>query len=218
VDTTSSPTFAHAHERAFIIDQPFNLFVNRYHVCLPGDANFAPGERVAFCRQKPFALKEDLRVFTDDSMTQEIFRIKARRVIDIGGRYDVVDADGAPLGALERRARESLLRTTWAILDVEGQPLAVVRERSAGVAAVRRAQNVLEFVPIIGGLVGLVMDLLPIPYHFDLTSVDGRAIGNHTRKLGWRDRYRIELTDPDQPIDTRMLMALGIGLDALQSR
>ena len=203
---------------AFIIDQPFTWFVNRYRVHEPADEGHVPGALLAFCEQKRFALKEDLRIHRDEAMTGELMRIKARKVIDIGGRYDVTDAAGAPIGILERRARQSLLRTTWALLDTSGAELAVMRERSIPVALFRRVRNVLEFIPLIGLMIALVLDLIPISYHFDLLR-DGEVIGGHTRKLGIRDRYRLVITgDPEHLIDRRLLVAMGIGLDALQSR
>ncbi len=103
--TTPSPAAdPHFDEDAFIVDQPFTLFVNRYFVHKAADSEFAPGTMLAFCRQKPFALKEDLLIFSDETMSEEILRIKARRVVDIGGRYVVTTPDGAVIGALQRRA------------------------------------------------------------------------------------------------------------------
>lgn len=202
---------------AFIVDQPWTWFTNKYFVFVPADDAHTPGELLAFCRQKPFAFKEDLRVFKDEQMTDELFRIKARRVVDIGGRYLVTAPDGEAIGALQRKAKASLLRTTWALLDAGDQELVVVRESSVAVAVYRRLQNLLQAIPLIGGIVSLVLDLIPIPYHFDITSGE-TLIGRHTRKIGIRDRYRLQIEDPDRRIDRRLLVALGIGLDALQSR
>jgi hypothetical protein len=129
----------------FLIEQPLTAWVNRYRVTRDD------GSLVAFCEQKRFALREDLRVFADETRAVEILRIKARRVVDIGGRYDVTDPDGAPIGALGRQARTSLLRTTWVILDGGDAVLATARERSLAVAIVRRVQNGLLFVPLVGG-------------------------------------------------------------------
>ena len=211
------PSDRFAHD-AYIVDQPFTLFVNRYYVSVPADDLFTPGAPVAFCRQRAFAWKEDLRVFADDTQTEEVLRIKARRVIDIGGRYDVAAPDGAIIGALQRHGRASILRTTWSLLDAAGEPLAVVRESSVPVAAFRRLQNLLQAVPLIGGLVSLALDLIPIPYHFDITDGAGRVIGRHTRKTGIRDRYRLAIGEQGRAIDRRLLVALGVALDALQSR
>lgn len=216
-DTTTSGDSSFDRD-VFVVDQPFTFFTNRYFVNASADDGFAQGKLLVYCRQKPFAFKEDLRLFADDAMAEEILRIKARRAIDIGGRYLVSTPDGVMIGALERRAKASLLRTTWAILGADDEELAIVQEHSVAVAIFRRVQNLLQLVPLIGGLVSLVLDLIPIPYHFDLLRGETR-IGRHTRKYGIRDRYRLQIDgDPERRIDRRLLVAMAIGLDALQSR
>lgn len=202
----------------FVIDQPFTMFVNRYRVHAPAGDGASPGELLAYCEQKRFALKEDLRFFEDETRTREVLRIKARRAIDIGGRYDVTDPAGNVIGALERLAKRSLIRTTWAILGPDGAELAVAQERSVAVAVIRRVQNVLQLIPIIGGIVALVTDLIPIPYQFDV-HMGSTLTGTQTRRYGLRDRYLLDLSgDPDRRIDRRLAVALGVALDALQSR
>jgi len=202
----------------FVIDQPFTMFVNRYRVHAPAGDGASPGELLAFCEQKRFALREDLRFFEDETRTREVLRIKARRAIDIGGRYDITDPDGNVIGALERLAKRSLIRTTWAILGPDGVELAVAQERSVAVAVIRRVQNVLQLIPIIGGIVALVTDLIPIPYQFDV-HMGSTLAGTQTRRYGLRDRYLLDLSgDPDRRIDRRLAVALGVALDALQSR
>ncbi len=198
----------------FLIEQKLTAMVNRYSVREPPAPDGHPGALLAFCQQKRLAMKEDLRFFADEAMTTELMRIKARKVIDIGGRYDVTDAEGALIGTLERRAKRSLLRTTWAILGPDGQELAWLQERSMAIAVVRRIQNLLQVLPFGG----LLLDLIPIPYHFDFHSGD-EIIGHQTRAMGFRDRYRLTLDgDPDRRIDRRLAVAMGVGLDALQSR
>lgn len=193
------------------VRQPLTVFVNRYRVHGPD------GALVAFCRQRPFALREDLRVWRDERMGTELLRIRARKVVDIGGRYDVIAPDGTPVGTLERRAARSLVRTTWALLDPAGRELAWLQERSVAAAAVRRVQNLIQVVPLIG-LVSIVFDLIPIPYGFDVM-VGDRVVGRHTRVLGLRDRYRMAIDgDPERRIDRRLVLAIAVALDALQSR
>jgi hypothetical protein len=154
------------------------------------------------------ALREDLRFFADESETRELFRIKARSVVEIGGRYDVTDTAGARIGVLEKVFGKSLLRSTWRILDAEEQELAVAQERSLPMAIARRA---IDFVPDVGGLI-------PIPYNFDFLAA-GAPIGRMDRKFQLRDRYVLDLAgDTERRVDRRLAIALAIGLDALQNR
>ena len=43
------------------------------------DVSDAEGRPVAFCRQKAFRLKEDLRLFTDPQQSGELLAIRAQR-------------------------------------------------------------------------------------------------------------------------------------------
>ena len=198
---------------AFLIDQKLTLVVNRYAV-RAFDRGAGTGEPLAFCQQKRMALKEDLRFYADEARSREVFRIKARRVVDLGGRYDVVDAAGVRIGVLERRFKRSLLRATWAILDRDEREIAWAQEESVVIAILRRAVNLAELIPLVGPF----LVVIPVPYHFTF-QVGERAIGRLSRVIGLRDRYVLEIHgDPERAIDRRLVVALGVGLDALQSR
>ena len=101
----------------YLIEQLVRPIVNLYRVTPLAAGETPAGPPVAFARQKRMAFREDIRFFADENETQEVFRIKARRVIDVGGRYDVHDAAGDPIGVLEHQFGKSLLRTTWRILS-----------------------------------------------------------------------------------------------------
>jgi hypothetical protein len=200
---------------SFFIDQKFTLGVNRYSVHEAVEGGGGGGALLAFCQQKRLAFKEDLRFFDDESRTRELFRIKARKMMDLGGRYDVTDADGNRIGILERRFKKSLIRATWAILDNGEKEIAWAHEQSMVIAIVRRLVNLLEIVPFVGTWLAM---FIPVPYHFDIF-VGDTTIGSVERVMGLRDRYRLAVPgDPDRTIDRRLVVALGVGLDALQSR
>jgi uncharacterized protein YxjI len=194
------------HDR-FLVDQLVRPIANLYRIT-PLAAGEAPvGGPVAFVRQKKMAIKEDIRFFADESESQELFRLKARSVLDTGGsRYDVADASGEPIGVLHHVLRKSLFRSTWDVSGANGTT-AIAHERSLPLAIARR---LIDFVPYGGWI--------PIPYNFDVL-LDDRVIGSLNRKFQLRDRYVLDLTeDHDRRIDRRLAIALAIALDALQNR
>jgi uncharacterized protein YxjI len=181
--------------------------VNLYRVTPLAAGETPAGGPVAFVRQKRMALKEDIRFYADEDESQELFRIKARQIIEVGGRYDV-SAGEERIGVLEKVFGKSLLRSTWRILDANEQEVATAHERSFPMAILRRA---IDFVPDVGGLI-------PIPYNFDFL-VDGAVVGRMDRKFQLRDRYVLDLAgDTERKIDRRLGIALAIGLDTLQNR
>jgi uncharacterized protein YxjI len=156
-------------------------------------------------------LKEDLRAFTDDSKTTEVFRIKAQQVWDPRAKYDVTDPNGQLIGQLQKVFGKSLLRSTWRIYGAAGNEVAWAQERSLFVALVRRFVGLVPFI-------GEFLELLPIPYHFDYYKGEDR-IGGLERILGVRDRYRLDVSgDTERALDRRVVIALAVGLDALQAR
>ena len=184
----------------FEIEQLIRPMVNLYRISTRGIP-------VAFVRQKRMAIKEDIRFFKDENETEELFRIKARSLMEFGGRYDVTTPAGEKIGVLGKVFGKSLLRSTWAILDAGEHELAVAKERSQFWAIVRR---VIDQVPY--------GDFIPIVFHFTIDRGD-QHLGDFTRALGIRDKYTLDLSgDAERTIDRRLAIALGIALDALQSR
>jgi hypothetical protein len=192
----------------FLVDQLVRPIANLYRITPLAAGETPAGGPIAFVRQKKLAIREDIRFYRDDSEQDELFRIKARSVLDTGGsRYDVL-AGEEKLGTLHHDFRKSLIRTTWRVLDANEQETAIAHERSPAMAIVRR---LIDFVPDVGGLI-------PIPYNFDFL-VDGAKVGEMNRKFQLRDRYVLDLSaDAERRIDRRLAVALAIGLDALQNR
>jgi uncharacterized protein YxjI len=192
------------HEDRFTIDQLIRPMVNLYRI----SAGPTP---VAFVRQKRMAIKEDIRFFADENEVRELWRIKARSLMEFGGRYDVTTPEGEKIGVLGKVFGKSLLRSTWSIMDANEQELAIAKERSVPIAILRR---VIDAVPY--------GDFVPIPFHFTIDTVSEgaeRHVGDLNRRFGIRDTYDLDVSgDVERKIDRRLAVSLGIALDALQSR
>jgi uncharacterized protein YxjI len=191
----------------YLVDQLVRPIANLYQVTPLAAGETPAGPPVVYVRQKKMAIREDIRFFADEQETQELFRIKARSMFDIGGaRYDVY-AGEERIGVLDHMFKQSLLRSTWTVRDGNEAELMIARERSLPMAIARR---VVDFVPY--------GEWLPIPYNFEFL-MDGRVVGGMERKFQLRDRYILDLAgDQDKRVDRRVAIALAIGLDALQNR
>jgi uncharacterized protein YxjI len=198
------------HDR-FVLRQRIRLVINQYEFAL-AEPDWAPGEAFAFVEQARFKFKEDIRFYTDDSKTEELLRIKARQRFDPRATYDVTAAEGTKIGEIQKVFGASLLRSTYRLHDAAGAEIAIAQEKSIVVALFRR---LVGFIPYIGNYA----DWLPIPYHFDFRRGD-QVVGTHSRKIGsFRDVYRIDMSpDSERTIDRRMILAIAVGMDALQAR
>jgi uncharacterized protein YxjI len=190
----------------FLLRQRWAPVINRYEFTLPD------GRPVLFVEQKRFTFKEDIRFYADDSKSQEAMRLKARQRFDPRARYDVTDAAGERIGEIQKVFGKSLLRSTYALFDAAGEEVAQASEKSLVVALFRRLVGIIPYI-------GDFADWLPIPYHFDFRR-DGELLGTHTRQaFRLADTYTIDMTpDTERTVDRRLVLAIAVGMDALQAR
>ena len=171
----------------------FTIFGASFHVY--------QGERlIAFCRQKAFKLKEDIRLYTDESMQKELMWIRAQHIIDFSAGYEVVDSQkNEVVGVLRRRGLKSLFRDQWEVADLEGNSLGQLVEDSMGMAMVRR----------------FLSNLVPQTFHLD-DPAGNRAV--------FRQRfnpivYHLEVSVPrNYAIDRRLVLGAAILLSAIEGR
>jgi hypothetical protein len=189
----------------YVVKQRITPIANVYSVLAGHD-----GEQglVAYVRQKRLKLREEIVFYADESQQRPIFRVKARKIIDLGARYDVLDERGAPIGVFGKAFAASLTRSTWVIFAPgEAVELLRLQERSQGIAVFRR---LWDFLPWIGDLP------FPLKYHFDVLG-GGRVVATYDKITTFRDHYRLTLHEP-LPVDLRVLLGVAVALDALQSR
>jgi hypothetical protein len=107
----------------------------------------AQGNLLFYCERKAFKLKEDIRVFADESRGTELLAIRARAMFDLGATYDVVDSPtGQAVGALRRKAWKSVVRDEWIILGAGDQQIGRIIEDSAVAAALRRLIDLVSLI------------------------------------------------------------------------
>ncbi|CAN5520881.1 hypothetical protein BH20CHL6_BH20CHL6_04220 [soil metagenome] len=85
---------------------------------------------ILYVRQKALALKEDVKVFADEAQQQQLYQIKADRIIDWSAAYTVTRPDGSQVGAIRRQGRKSLWRATYQILDSVGNEVGLMHEET----------------------------------------------------------------------------------------
>lgn len=120
-------------EKYLIRRKIFTLAGAKFHVY---DTN---GQVVLFSKLKAFKLKEDIRLYTGEDMTEQLLNIQARKVIDFSGTYDVTDtATGEKVGALRRRGLKSMLKDEWLILDQNDVEIGKIMEDKMLLAILRR--------------------------------------------------------------------------------
>lgn len=153
----------------------------------------AAGGVVAYSEQKAFKLKEDIRVFADETKSIELLSIQARQILDFSAAYDVTDssAGGEKVGALRRMGGRSILRDEWQILDANDTQIGTLIEDSMAFALIRRFLTALVpqrydvFFPNVEGtkVANMDQDFNPFVYKLAVDfSMD--SAGAFDRRLG----------------------------------
>lgn len=124
---------AYFNQSSYLIRKKvFKIFGESFHIYDPGD------RIVGYCKMKAFKLKEDIKMYTDESMSKCIFSIQARNIIDFSGIYDVFDEAGIMLGSFQRKGLKSLFKDEWLVLDTNDNEIGTITEDSTAMALFRR--------------------------------------------------------------------------------
>ncbi len=178
--------------------------LKRQAIALQGKFRFYDpnGSLVLFSEQKMFKLREDIRVYSDESKSQEVLTVKARQIVDFSAAYDVVDATtNEHVGTLRRKGLKSMLRDEWEILNPAGQIIGSLFEDSMGLALVRR----------------LLVSLIPQNYDISV----GQSVVADLKQRFNPFRYELDLDfsmDTAKQLDRRLGIAAGILLAAVEGR
>ncbi|MEN9710037.1 MAG: hypothetical protein RL441_29 [Actinomycetota bacterium] len=194
----------------FFVQQKITVLTNRYEVCEP----LASGENgpvMAFAEQAKMKIREKITFFRDSTKAETLFSLRAEKVLDIHGKYFVEDASGALVGGFRKDFKKSLLQSSWVLFDSNSSDLFRVEEESTALAILRRFG---DQIPFVGDLIKF------FPYHFSIIDVKtGEIVGRYAKVAVIRDRYSMSVNDEAwASVDSRLMMAMAVALDALQSR
>ncbi|MGC4129441.1 MAG: hypothetical protein QM564_07740 [Bergeyella sp.] len=114
------------------------------------------GNYVAYVRQKMFKLKEDVAVYSDESRTKELFRVKADRWLDFNASYSMVDVVNAKrYGRLARKGMRSFWKSTYDIVDENDVVKFTITEDNAWV---KIWDGFVGEIPILGMFTGYFLN------------------------------------------------------------
>jgi len=187
-----SPAFQ--HKEYLFRRKVFTFLGAAFHVY---DEN---GQVLFYSRQKPFKLREDFRVYSDETLTQELLTIKTPQIMDIWATYNVEDpTTREKVGAIKRKALVSIIRDEWTLFSSEGREIGKLTEKS-----------------LIGALASRWINLIPQTYAILAQEQEVAVIRQHFNPFILR--YTMTITTPQSEIDPRLLIAAGILLTGVERR
>jgi uncharacterized protein YxjI len=197
--STKHPNAARFSHQTYLVRRKFwQFFGGSFYIYDPS------GALVLFSKMKAFKLKEDIRVFTDETLQTEALSIQARSVLDFSGSYDVYDsASGQRVGALRRKGlKSSFYKDEWVILDNTEREVGLIQEESAFLALLRKY--------LLGAL---------IPQSFN-AQIGGRTVATFSQHFNlFATKLTLDFSaDPQHQFDRRLGLAAGILLCAIEGK
>ena len=190
-----------AHTRYMVRTKFFRLFGGAYHIYDEA------GNVALYSNMKRFRLKEDIRLYNDESMSAELIRISTQSIFDFSGAYDVYDSvSDERLGTLKRAGLSStFVRDQWEIYDGEQNQVGQVLEDSAGLGLVRR------------WLLDDLAFLLPQKYHAE---INGQQVATFKQRINpLIMKLDVDFSDDQQQaLDRRLGLATAVLLSAIEGR
>ena len=161
------------------------------------------GNLIGLVQQKAFKLKEDIRVYADETKTREVLVIQARQIMDFSAAYDIWDpVAGVKVGAMRRKGWSSIIRDNWEVMDDRDVVIGQIVEDHQLLALLRRFLSNL------------------IPQNFDLLMNDGRRVVDLKQAFNpfWYSLTVDCREDPQARLDRRMAIAAGILIAVMEGR
>jgi uncharacterized protein YxjI len=161
------------------------------------------GQLALYSQQKMFKLKEDIRVYSDESLAKEILLIKARQIIDFSAAYDVIDLQsGEKVGVWRRKGFRSMLRDEWEQLDARDSSVGLLYEDNMTQALLRRF--------LLGKW---------LPQNYDIITGNQRCADIRQRFNPFRYELDLDFSmDASQKLDRRMGIAAAILIATIEGR
>lgn len=146
----------------------------------------ADGAVLFYVHQKLFKLKEQIKVYRDDSKSELAYGIAADRVLDFSAAYAFTDPAGRAAGSVKRSGMKSLWRAHYVVADPTGQPVLKIEEENP---IVKLLDGLLGEIPLVGMASGYFLH----PRYVVADSATGQPVLRVTKRRSFLEA-RFEVT------------------------
>jgi hypothetical protein len=175
----------------------------------------ATGNNVSFVSQKVMALKEDIKVFTDESRKQELYHINADRIVDFSAVYRFTDStSNQSLGAIRSKGWRSIWKATYEIVDANNNLTHRITEDNPWI---KIGDSLLGEVPIVGMFTGYFLN----PSYTANDEQSGQAVMRLTKQPAFFEGlFRLEKLDPNlsSEVETRLMLGFMLMIQFMRRR
>lgn len=160
------------------------------------------GKVIAYVRQKMFKLKEDISIYSDESQTKEIYKIKADRWLDFSAAYSLQDGNGVEFGKIVRQGWRSIWKTNYELIDQNQCAQYTIREENAWIKIL---DSLFSQIPILGILTGYFFN----PSYLVKNNLDNTIVKLKKQPSFFGRNFEITKEGPiDNDDDDRIMLGL----------
>lgn len=164
------------------------------------------GSVIGYCKQKAFKLREDIKLYTGEDMSDMLLSLNTQQIIDFGATYNITLPDGTTLGSLRRKGlKSSFVRDEWLVFNTSGDEIAKVCETGSFAPIARRY---IDYANIF------------FPQRYEITRArDGKAIAmlrQHFNPVVFR--MGVAIMDDDDDLDDLLILGAACLIAAIEGR
>lgn len=162
-------------------------------------ATDASGHIIAYVRQKLFKLKEEVVIYSDETRTIELFRLKANKWLDFSATYTMYNSYGSELGKVARDGWGSIWKARFLIYDKFGQQKYSIDEDNPWVKLI---DGIMMEIPVVNMLTGYFFN--PSYYVKDMNNQNVISIRKKPSFFG--RHFEIDRLSPLNPEDEEQII------------
>jgi len=164
------------------------------------------GSVIGYCKQKAFKLREDIKLYTGEDMSDMLLSLNTQSIIDFGATYTVTLPDGTAMGSLRRKGlKSSFVRDEWLLFDMDNNEIARVRETGTIAPIARRY---IEYIAIL------------FPQRYEVVRTRDQKNIAHLRQHfnPFVFRLGVSILDEDDEIDDLLILGASCLIAAIEGR
>lgn len=170
----------------------------------------ASGKLIAVVKEKKFSIRDEVRVFSDESRRTQTHSMKAQGLmagaLDWKAKRVIVRADGTELGALQAQGMRTMWGASYNLLGPDGGVRYAVKDDQPWMNVL---EGVIDNIPLIGDAVGIGFDYLINPTYTVTDAANQPAYRVRKKRSFFSRRFTVEELIPAPAQDDELvLMAL----------
>lgn len=118
-------------------------------------ATDAFGKTIFYVREKIFAWRDQMKVYSDESKTELLYELRSNKLIDFQQTFTISDGAGRVVGKVRRKTLRSLWRSTFNLTTDEDRHDHTIQEKNPWT---KFWDSLFGEIPIIGMLSGYVFN------------------------------------------------------------